>query len=117
MGEWVKIYDCAIRKPKPCPILSNGKDFALRDGNKIYFFIHNLGIGGNTDVTVNESQFQSAARSFGGIKETIQSIKWLDNGENLHFVQMPEDEMLLFHATSFPYGQNLVVRVAEAECK
>ncbi len=115
LGKWTKIYNEAIRTPKPCGMLGTKKDFVLRDGNKLYFFIHDLPTGGDPNVTVNQGDFEHAARVFGGIKENIKSLKWLDNGEELKFTQLKQSDMLLFNATFFAYGIDMVVRVAVAE--
>ncbi len=113
MGSWVRIFEDAIRSPKPCGILGAGKDFALENENKLYFFIHDLAIGGNGNVTL--SCGNASLRSFTGISRPVRSIRWMDSGETLTFTQLPQEGMLTVKATNYPYGVNLVVRVAEAE--
>ncbi len=113
IGRWVKTFESAIRAPKPCEIAGSGKDFALRSGNKVYFFIHDLGIGGSANVTLSSGK--STVRSFVGVKEKVKGIRWIDNGEELAFSQIADKGILTFNATNYPYGVNFVVRVAEAE--
>ena len=45
----------------------------------------------------------------------IESIKWMDNGEELVFSQ--QDDKLLVNFTGFSYGQSLCVRVAQVKFK
>ena len=113
LGDWISIYEQAVRTAKPCGITGAGKDFALKDGNKLYFFVHNLAIGGNANVTLNLQG--SSAKMFSGVFDDIKSIKWIDNGEELKFSQMKDDGLFTFVATNYPYGENMVVRVAVAE--
>ena len=47
--------------------------------------------------------------------DEVESIRWLDNGEALNFTQ--KNGILSVYATGFPYGQQLVVRVAEVTVK
>ena len=89
----------------------DGKHFALRAGNKLYFFIHNLSIVGNSDVTFGECT--EGLRTFRGVADKIKRICWLDNGKEIGFKQT-EDECLL-DCNGYPYGTDLVVRIAEAE--
>lgn len=113
LGDWISIYEEAIRTAKPCGIAGADKDFALKDGNKLYFFVHGLARGGNANVTLNLGG--AAAKMFTGAFDKIKSIKWIDNGEQLKFMQSEDDGMLAINATNYPYGENMVVRVAVAE--
>ena len=113
LGDWISIFEQAVRTAKPCGITGADKDFALKDGNKIYFFVHNLAIGGNANVTLNLKG--SSAKMFSGVFDEIKSIKWIDNDEQLKFTTMKDDGLLTFVATNYPYGENMVVRVAVAE--
>jgi len=40
-------------------------------------------------------------------------VRWLDNDEALTFTQHPEQGYAAINLTGYPYGTNLVVRVAE----
>jgi alpha-L-fucosidase len=111
IGEWIQKTGDAIYEGKPCGITGQGKNFALKRGNKLYFYVHNLGIVGDSNVTV---EFGGAGeKTFSGVKGKIKSIHWTDNGEELSFTQ--EGETLKVGCTGYRYGTNLVVRVAEAE--
>ena len=51
--------------------------------------------------------------AFSGIFDEAESVRWLDNGQKLPFVQDPEHGIFAFHAVGYDYGVNRVVRVAE----
>jgi len=112
MGQWVKIHADAVYNGKPCKINANGSgDFALETKDRVYFFIHNLNIAGPSNVTVGKKY--NSPRVFAGVSRKINLLRWIDNNEKLAFVQSA-DGLLAFNATAYPYGSNLVVRVAEA---
>lgn len=113
MGDWVKMFETPIRYAKPCGVYGNGDDFALKLDNKLYFFIYDLTVGGDQNVTVRLGG--DKYRKFDGITQKIKSIKWIDNDEQLEFVQDIANKKMTLTATNYPYGINLVVRVAEAE--
>ena len=52
IGEWVKKAGDCIYKGKPCGVLGENKNFALEADGKLYFFVHDLTIIGNENVTV-----------------------------------------------------------------
>ena len=111
IGGWIEATKGAIYEAKPCEVLGDGKNFALRAGNKLYFFIHNLSIVGNSDVTFGECT--EGLRTFRGVADKVKRVCWLDNGKEIGFKQTG-DEFLL-DCNGYPYGTDLVVRVAEAE--
>jgi len=111
LGEWVQLHDKALRDAKPCGIKGTHHDFGLKsEDGRLYFFIHDLRIMGHGNVTV--SLGGAGPRSFSGVKGKISKILWMDNSKELKFAQC--DNMLVFDATGYTYGTNLVVRVAEA---
>ncbi len=113
VGEWVKIFEPALRKAKPYKAKGEGKDFALVCDNKLFFFIHDLAESGNINVTIGCEN--GMVRAFSNIDTKIKSIEWLDNGETLEFSQEDEDKSLTIKTTNYPYGVDMVVRVAVAE--
>jgi alpha-L-fucosidase len=102
MGDWINYYGGCIYKAKPCGVKGEGKNFALKDGKKIYLFIHDLGIGGPAKEVC-----------FTGLSGKVKSVRFTDGGEELEFTQ--DDDVLKVGATPFPYGKNGVVRVAEVD--
>lgn len=112
MGRWVEMYDEIIRYGRPCGIESTGKDFGLKmpDGS-IYLFVYDLPIVGDDNVTVGHGERVNTIRSFTGITEKVEKVTWLDNGKELTFAQ--KDGVFAMDAVGYPYGRNLVVRVAK----
>ena len=111
VGDWIKKTGACIYKGKPCGVLGDGKNFALRADGKLYFFVHDLTISGNENVTVAGGG--AGEKRFAGVKGKVKSMRWADNGEALDFKQ--EGESLTVNCTAYPYGTSLVVRIAEAE--
>jgi alpha-L-fucosidase len=113
VGEWVNVFAPAIYRTKPCGISGHGNDFGLEgEDGKLYFFIHNLAVAGDWNVTVVAGGV--GPRTFTGVNKPLRSIHWLDNGESLQFVQNAELDLFSFNATGYPYGMDYVVRVAVA---
>ena len=113
VGDWVKKYAEIIYDAKPTDIMGQGKDFVLGHGGKLYLFIHDLGISGDENVTVAGSG--AGCRAFLNFNCSVKSVRWLDNDESLAFAGNSGDGLLTINATNYPYGTNLVVRVAEVE--
>ena len=111
LGDWVDMAGECVYKGKPCGVLGDGKNFALSTGDKLYFFVHDLSIIGNSNVTVPFGG--SGEKTFRGVKDKIRSVHWIDSGKELDFVQ--EGEEIRIDCTGYPYGTDLVVRIAEAE--
>lgn len=114
VGKWMDIYGEAIYLGKPHPaVCGNEKNFVLKTEDSLYFFIHNLGKQGDSNVTVDSECDNDFV--FDGVSEEIVSVKWMDNGEELAFTQ--KDREFSLYATGFPYGMSTCVRVAKAKIK
>ncbi len=114
LGKWVSIYSDAIYNTKPYAATTQGaKNFMLTDGEYLYVFVHDLGKKGNPNVTLNGRYCGNIV--FNNVFDTVERIEWMDNGENLDFVQ--HNGALTFDATGFPYGMSTCVRVAKAKIK
>ena len=111
IGDWIRAVGQSIYKAKPCGVVGTGKNFALRDGNKMYFYVHDLSVTGDNNVTVEGGA--AGEKSFTGVKGTISNLHWVDNDEALDFRQ--DENSFVMNATGYPYGTSLVVRVAEAD--
>lgn len=111
IGDWIRAVGQSIYKAKPCGVVGTGKNFALRDGNKMYFYVHDLSVTGDNNVTVEGGA--AGEKSFTGVKGTISNLHWVDNNEALDFRQ--DENSFVMNATGYPYGTSLVVRVAEAD--
>ncbi len=112
IGDWINICSTPIYQGKPSIITAKGKNFALKvNDKKEYLFIHDLAIEGHQNVTVGEGGV--GPKIFENINKKIKSISWVDNSENLSFIQDLDKKYLSVYATGYPYGVDLVVRLAE----
>ena len=113
IGTWMGHFGEAIYNGRPYGAKCFGKNFILKsaDGKSLYIFVHELDTGGSVDVMVGGKY--KGAYGFSGVSDKIKSLKWMDNGEDLKFIQ--GEGMLCFDATGYEYGKSLVVRVAKAE--
>lgn len=113
IGDWVNYTGNAFYEGKPCGVdgADNKKNFGLLAGKKLSLYVHDLSISGDANVTVEGGG--AGNKVFTGVKGTVKSVHWTDNGENLAFTQ--EGDKLTVNCTGYPYGKSLVVRVAEAE--
>ncbi|MBE7023422.1 MAG: alpha-L-fucosidase [Ruminococcaceae bacterium] len=115
LGRWMELFGEAIYNGRPCGVNGIGKNFALKsvDGENLYFFVYDLATRGDGNVTVGRKY--RGVYAFGGVSEEITSIKWMDNNEELPFVQ--GQDMLAVNLTGHPYGTSYPVRVAKATIK
>jgi len=115
IGEWVKIYDEAIRLPRPTYYDIEGKpgDFVLQNGNTYYLFCDRLPIVGDPNVTV-ANEPDKYLDTF-PCAEPVRSAVWMDTGEPVDVTQA--DGMLAVTTKPFVYGRNTVIRVAKIICE
>jgi len=115
VGQWMHIYGEAIYNGRPCGMGGMGKNFALKsvDGKYLYLFVYDLMKKGSTHVVVGGKY--SGAYAFGNVIDQVSSIKWMDEEEELDFIQ--DKGMLCVNFTGQPYGKSYPVRVAKARIK
>ena len=111
VGKWMGVYGDAIYNGRPYPARGMGRNFILKGEDELYMFFFDMGIRG--DENVIEDRRYSGAYSFDNVKDKIESIEWMDNGEELRFIQ--DEAMLSVNATGYPYGMATCVRVARAK--
>ena len=113
LGKWMSIFGEAIYNGRPYPACSVGRNFILKsiDGKSLYLFVYDLGYFGNKNVTVSKNYHGSY--SFGNVTDKIKSVHWMDNAEELDFIQ--NNNMLCVDFTMYKYGESYCVRVAKAE--
>ncbi len=112
LGKWMSINGRAIYEGRPCAVKGRHEDFALESGDgRIYLFIHKLHVQGHPNVTLGTDIY--GTREFCRVNRDVANIRWLDNGEELRYTHDKESGILRLEATGYPYGKNLVVRVAE----
>lgn len=115
LGRWMKVFGESIYNGRPCGVSGIGKNFALKsvDGKSLYLFVFDLAEQGDPNVTLGGKY--RGVYAFGGVNDEIKTIKWMDNGEELDFVQ--GKGILGVNLTGHPYGLLYPVRVAKAEIK
>lgn len=112
VGKWTKTYADAVYGTCPDNIIGEGENFGLRSGNgRYYLYCFDLPIIGDVNVTVKRGGF--IPQTFTGIYAPVQSVRWMDNNEELKFIQDTSSGVLTVNATGYKYGDNYVVRVAE----
>ena len=116
IGRWMDTSGAAIYNGRPYITYADKKEFVLKDikdENTAYIFKFNVQSGG--DINVSLGFKEDGATTLEKFDRRIESIKWMDNGEELHFSQ--KDDKVLINFTNFKYGQSLCVRVAEVTFK
>ena len=115
VGKWMSIFGEAVYNGRPYESGSIGENFILKseDGEHLYIFAFDIGIFGDENVVVGGKYKGSYA--FGNVKDEVESIEWMDNGEKLKFIQ--GEGMLCVNFTGCNYGTSFVVRVAKAKIK
>jgi len=112
-GDWVRNTGSILYEAKPSRIEGNGRDFALESGGKTYFFIHELPVTGDENVTFGPGK--AGPRTFSNVHQPYKTVRWLDNDQTLAFAQDKQSGLFTFQATGYAYGAQRVVRIAVAE--
>ena len=112
IGIWISKNKVAYYYGNPTNITSksNKKDFVLRENNKLYFFLHDLGVVGDENVILTGSN--TNPRSFTNLYHKIESVHLIDNNEPLSFMQDLKEGIFTINAKGNRYGRNLIVRIA-----
>lgn len=112
VGRWMQLHGDIVRRSKPVPeCRCSGRDFVLRSGSRYYYFALDLGVHGHQQVTLGSGG--QGPRALERLPLKIKHARWMDNGESLSFAQHPKTGDAVLHLTRYPYGTELVVRVAE----
>ncbi|NLK07565.1 MAG: alpha-L-fucosidase [Firmicutes bacterium] len=111
VGQWIELYGDLMYKGRPTTIKGSGDDFALEYDGKIYLFVYNLSVRGDKNVVRMTSG--AGPRLFTDWEQPVRCVRWLDNDEELAFTHDADRAWLVVDAAGYPYGTNLVVRVAE----
>ena len=110
MGKWMDLFGEAIYNGRPYKTLGMGRNFILKGNKELYIFCFDIATKGDENVIVGGKNYKAYA--FNGVREKIRKIIWMDNGEELNFVQ--KEDMLCADFTCYPYGSSYCVRVAKA---
>lgn len=112
MGKWMGFFGEAVYSGRPYKTLGMGRNFILQseDRKKLYLFCFDIATKGDENVIAGGRNYKAYA--FSGVAGRIKKVTWMDNREELEFVQ--EGDMLCVNFTCYPYGSSYCVRVAEA---
>lgn len=115
LGRWMDVFGEAIYNGRPCNVGGIGNNFALKsvDNKSLYLFVYDFAIKGDGNVTVDGKYI--GAYAFGNVNDEIVSVKWMDNEEELSFIQ--GNGILAINLTGQSYGTSYPVRVAKAVIK
>lgn len=116
IGRWMSTYGTAIYNGKPYIAYNDKQEFVLKDINDektAYIFKFNVQSGG--DVNVSLGFKEEGATTLERFDAQVESIKWMDNDEELAFTQ--KGDTLQVNFTNYTYGQSLCVRVAAVKLK
>jgi alpha-L-fucosidase len=108
VGRWCELCPPALTRARPTSLETKGPNFILQDGSTYYYFCHNIEIFGNTHLHSGERG--TGWQTVSGKLPKVKTIRWVDNHEALEFKQ--DGDLLSLCATPFPYGQQLIVRIA-----
>lgn len=114
IGKWTYMATPAFYNSRPALNIKasgNYDDFIVNTKHGQYIFIADLKVSGNDNVVLGGEG--SNLRSFVGMHNPVKTITWLDNGEQLNFMQDCKRGTLTIDASGFPYGTDWVVRIAE----
>lgn len=111
VGRWFALCPEALTRARPAALEAEGKDFVLQDGGTYYYFCHHIEIHGNAHLHSGEKG--TGWHTVAGKLPKVKKVRWADNHEALEFSQ--DENILCLKATPFPYGQQLIVRIAVLE--
>lgn len=114
LGEWVSMHAEATYLPRPSTVKvtsANEKDFVLEKDGTYYLFCHDLRVAVE-NIDVVKAAKGEAVKKF-ALDKKIKKISWLDNGEELEYVQ--ENGEIELDCKPYLYGTQLVVRIAKIE--
>lgn len=114
VGRWCKLCPDAIYEARPYYAGTlRGGTALLQHGHTYYHLLPRVRIAGNGHLA-EEGEPGDGLQTIQGLLPAVARISWVDNDEELAFTQ--EADRLVYQATPYPYGSQLVVRIARIEC-
>ena len=113
LGDWITIFEEAIRNTRPSGIAikNKEKDFILKGNGAYYLFCFDLGRVGNANVVQMEEGGELVDRFT--FAEKIKSVKWLCSTDKISYKQ--DGDEVEVYTSGQPYGESAVVRIAKIE--
>ncbi len=91
--------------------VESDKDFILDVKGSCCLFVYGLEIFGDENVILGKTAKSEILLH--NVNHNISSVRWLDNNEKLQFTQNTATGSVMVYPTGYPYGTDLVVRIAE----
>lgn len=114
VGGWVRMHEKALFGNRPSAAICEGRDFVLRDHSGGYYFAFDLDVTGSEHV-VPGARGNQVPRAYDALEFSPCAVRWTDNEESLPFVHDPASGLGALRLSGFPYGTDLVVRVARMD--
>ncbi|TVR09510.1 MAG: alpha-L-fucosidase [Planctomycetota bacterium] len=114
VGRWCQVCPQAIYDARPdWSLHGRNGSVCLRQGSTVFHFLPQVRIKGNTHLALGEPG--DGLQVISGAIGRVRRISWADTGADLTFTQ--NGDHLMYEATPYPYGSQLVVRIAIIECE
>lgn len=111
LGQWVSIFHEVLpAMPSGIEVTNSEDDFILQNGDIYYLVCSHVAQVGDPNVALTDPHAQNAV-CFKTSKK-VKEISWIDDGSKMSFKQC-DDGTVTVATTPFPYGKDLVVRVAK----
>ena len=111
VGRWISAHGDLIYEGKPVTARADGGDFVLKKGGKYYYFAFDLSREGSEHVVAGTSG--NSPRSITRFPALASDIRWMDDNSAAPFIQSADGTLLTIDCKGYPYGTDMVVRVAE----
>ena len=114
IGIWTKMASASFYSGTLSPLKGENGAYALNQDAYTDLYCPGIPLLGVKNV-VEETGGLQPNMTWTGAKKEVKCIHWLDSGEELKYLQ--KDDRILLKATGFPYGRDLIVRIARIEWK
>jgi len=112
IGLWTAYAGEPFYKGALSAVTATDRDFVLDHQGRSYVFVHGLEMVGVKNVVETADQ-QTLRRVLSGVGRRVRTMSWLDDGQPVTFEQ--SGATLSYKPVGFPYGSQLIVRVAVIE--
>ncbi len=111
IGQWTAYAGQPFYQGTLAQAECQGRDFMLDYAAESYLFVFDLPLDGVKNVVETDQQ-AAVRKTVSGLKRPVKAMHWL-NGDEIRFEQNGTE--LKFKPAGFPYGRQLIVRIARIE--
>ncbi len=111
IGQWTAYAGQPFYQGTLAQAECRGHDFMLDYEDESYLFVFDLPLDGVKNVVETDQQ-AAVRKTVSGLKRPVKTMRWLD-GAGIMFEQSGTE--LKFKPAGFPYGRQLIVRIAKIE--